>query len=40
VRGRAEAIEAPAPLIRIHPERIVSWGIDSQGRLSRAIAAS
>ncbi len=27
VRGRAEAIGAPRPLIRIHPERIVSWGI-------------
>ena len=26
VRGRAEALEQPA-LIRIHPERIVSWGI-------------
>lgn len=29
VRGRAEAISAPATLIRIHPERIVSWGIES-----------
>jgi pyridoxamine 5'-phosphate oxidase family protein len=28
VRGRAEALEQPA-LIRIHPERIVSWGIES-----------
>jgi pyridoxamine 5'-phosphate oxidase family protein len=28
VRGRAEAIRAPRPLIRIHPERIVSWGIE------------
>ncbi len=28
VRGRAEAITEPAPLIRIHPERIVSWGTD------------
>src|ERR687884_2063196 len=25
VRGRAEVVTAPAPLIRIHPERIVSW---------------
>ena len=40
VRGRAEAVEAPRPLIRIHPQRIVSWGIDSQGRLSRAIVTS
>lgn len=27
VRGRAEAIAMPTPLIRIHPERIVSWGL-------------
>ena len=27
VRGRAEAIALPTPLIRIHPERIVSWGL-------------
>ena len=27
VRGRAEAIAIPTPLIRIHPERIVSWGL-------------
>ncbi len=32
VRGRAEAIEGPRPLIRIHPERIVSWGMDDAGR--------
>jgi len=30
VRGHAEAITAPRPLIRIHPERIVSWGIEPQ----------
>ena len=28
VRGRAEAIAMPTPLIRIHPERIVSWGLE------------
>src|SRR5579885_2264192 len=27
VRGRADAIAGPEPLIRIHPERIVSWGL-------------
>jgi pyridoxamine 5'-phosphate oxidase family protein len=27
VRGRAEAIETPVPFIRIHPERVVSWGL-------------
>jgi pyridoxamine 5'-phosphate oxidase family protein len=30
VRGRAEAIEEPQAIIRIHPERIISWGLDSQ----------
>lgn len=29
VRGRAELIRGPEPLIRIHPQRIVSWGIES-----------
>jgi len=28
VRGRAEAIEEPRALIRIHPERVVSWGLE------------
>jgi pyridoxamine 5'-phosphate oxidase family protein len=36
VRGRAEAIEGPRPVIRIHPERIVSWGIEPQ-RLARTV---
>ena len=36
VRGRAEAIDGPRSVIRIHPQRIVSWGIDARGRLSRA----
>lgn len=30
VRGRAEALHEPRPLIRIHPERIVSWGLASE----------
>jgi pyridoxamine 5'-phosphate oxidase family protein len=38
VRGRAEAIPLPTPLIRIHPERIVSWGLDG-GRSSRTVPA-
>lgn len=29
VRGRAEAVRTPTPLIRIHPSRIVSWGLES-----------
>ena len=35
VRGRAEAIEQPRPMIRIYPERITSWGIDDEAVLSR-----
>jgi pyridoxamine 5'-phosphate oxidase family protein len=38
VRGGAEAIAMPTPLIRIHPERIVSWGLD-QGRSARTVAS-
>lgn len=32
IRGRAEAIEGPQPLIRIHPVRVISWGLDPGGR--------
>lgn len=31
VRGHAEAIEEPEPLIRIHPKRVVSWGLGPAG---------
>ncbi len=39
VRGRAEAVEGPEPVIRIHPERIVAWGVDTGGfqRNSRSV---
>jgi pyridoxamine 5'-phosphate oxidase family protein len=37
VRGRAEAIAMPTPLIRIHPERIVSWGLEPR-RSARTVA--
>ena len=30
VRGHAEAIDHPRPLIRIHPERINSWGLERE----------
>ena len=39
VRGRAEAIALPTPLIRIHPERIVSWGLGSR-RSSRTVSTT
>jgi pyridoxamine 5'-phosphate oxidase family protein len=38
VRGPAEAIALPTPLIRIHPERIVSWGLGA-GRSARSVAS-
>jgi pyridoxamine 5'-phosphate oxidase family protein len=37
VRGRAEAIALPTPLIRIFPERIVSWGLGAS-RSARTVA--
>jgi pyridoxamine 5'-phosphate oxidase family protein len=37
VRGRGEAVALPTPLIRIHPERIVSWGLEA-GRNARTVA--
>lgn len=33
VRGDAEAIQGSPPLIRIHPQRIVSWGLDEATRM-------
>ena len=30
VRGRAEAISQPRPLIRIHPDRVRSWGLGGE----------
>lgn len=32
IRGRAEAITGSQPLIRIHPERIIGWGLDDTNR--------
>jgi pyridoxamine 5'-phosphate oxidase family protein len=37
IRGRGEAIAIPTPLIRIHPRRIVSWGIEPR-RQARTVA--
>jgi pyridoxamine 5'-phosphate oxidase family protein len=37
VRGRGEAITLPTPLIRIHPERIVSWGLEA-ARSARTVS--
>ena len=36
VRGRAKVVEAPSPAIRIHPERIVSWGLDEATQRSHS----
>jgi pyridoxamine 5'-phosphate oxidase family protein len=32
IRGPAEALHDPRPHIRIHPRRIVAWGLDGTGR--------
>lgn len=42
VRGRAEAVGGPKPIIRIYPERIVSWGIGADGPQSngRSVGAA
>jgi|tagenome__1003787_1003787.scaffolds.fasta_scaffold20674463_2 pyridoxamine 5'-phosphate oxidase family protein len=37
IRGRGEAIALPTPLIRVHPERIVSWGLEAR-RSARTVA--
>lgn len=37
IRGRGEAIALPTPLIRVHPERIVSWGLEL-GDSARTVA--
>ena len=39
VRGRGEAITLPTPLIRIYPERIVSWGL-TRGTSARTVTHS
>jgi pyridoxamine 5'-phosphate oxidase family protein len=31
VRGRAEIVADPSPMIRIHPDRVISWGLDPAG---------
>jgi pyridoxamine 5'-phosphate oxidase family protein len=41
VRGRAETVERTRPLIRIHPERVISWGLESEDftrRHARSVA--
>jgi pyridoxamine 5'-phosphate oxidase family protein len=37
IRGRAEAISKPNPVIRIYPERIVGWGLDPGRRNARDV---
>src|ERR687888_854659 len=37
IRGRGEAIALPTPLIRIHPERNVTWGLEP-ARSARTVA--
>ena|SRR5215204_7395065 len=37
VRGWAEAVDQPEAVIRIHPRRIVSWGLDPGPRSARTV---
>jgi pyridoxamine 5'-phosphate oxidase family protein len=37
IRGRGEAIALPTALIRIYPERIVSWGLERTRRARTVI---
>ena len=39
VRGPAEAVREPEALIRIHPQRVVSWGIEDR-RMARTVNAT
>jgi PPOX class F420-dependent enzyme/OxyR family protein len=39
VRGRAEAIDHPRPLIRIHPDRVRSWGLRGARLVTRVVSA-
>jgi pyridoxamine 5'-phosphate oxidase family protein len=39
IRGRADAIAGPEPRIRLHPARVISWGLDgATGRTARDVA--
>jgi pyridoxamine 5'-phosphate oxidase family protein len=38
IRGSAEAVTEPRPMIRIRPERVISWGLRG-GRSARSIPA-
>ncbi|GAA5106636.1 PPOX class F420-dependent oxidoreductase [Haloechinothrix salitolerans] len=41
IRGHAAAIDEPSAVIRITPERVISWGLDGTGRKhARSVNAS
>lgn len=40
IRGLAEAIGGPEPVIRVRPRRIVSWGLDGDARRGRDVGAT
>ncbi|MQA83946.1 MAG: PPOX class F420-dependent oxidoreductase [Streptosporangiales bacterium] len=38
IRGHAEAVGGPRAVIRIHPERIITWGLgDARARSARSV---
>jgi pyridoxamine 5'-phosphate oxidase family protein len=40
VRGRGEVIREPHPLIRIHPERVISWGLEPGSPRARTVSTT
>jgi len=41
IRGHADAVTEPSPMIRIRPERIISWGLGTTGdRVARSVPAT
>jgi pyridoxamine 5'-phosphate oxidase family protein len=37
IRGPADAVDDARPRIRIHPRRIIGWGLDESGRNARDV---
>ncbi|MBW6436271.1 PPOX class F420-dependent oxidoreductase [Actinoplanes hulinensis] len=40
IRGRGEAIDGPEPIIRIHPRRIISFGLDQPDQDAHTLTAN
>ncbi|MEV0899669.1 PPOX class F420-dependent oxidoreductase [Actinoplanes sp. NPDC049802] len=40
IRGHGEALDGPDPIIRIHPRRIIAFGLDEPDRDAHTLTAS